>query len=241
MPDAPPILTPVLRQNLSDDLAQRIKSLIEAEGHTPGDRLPSISDMARRFGVGAPTLREAIKKLETLGTVVVRHGSGVYVGARPNPLIVSNAVLAGVPSRKTLLDLIEARLPVELATVASAAAHATEADLAHMTALLDRAEAHLDDDDVLNAANMAFHRAIAEASGNSVLHQLLDVLTSLFQDEQRVLLNIHGSRRRDHAEHLDILAALRAGDAGLATSRMHAHLEGVRAVLLRWDGRPPSA
>jgi GntR family transcriptional repressor for pyruvate dehydrogenase complex len=239
MPPGPP--APLLRQSLPDDLAQRITGLIEGDGYAPGDRLPSIAEMASRFGVGAPTLREALKKLETLGTVVVRHGSGVYVGARPNRMIVPNATLAGAPSKKTLLDLLEARLPVELTTVRLAAAHASADDLARMTELLARAEAHLDDDDVLNAANMAFHRAIAEASGNGVLHQLLDVLTSLFQGEQRAIIDIYGSRRRDHAEHVAILDALRAGDAERATALMRAHLEGVRAVLLRWDGRAPSA
>ncbi|MDX1418454.1 MAG: FadR/GntR family transcriptional regulator [Rubricoccaceae bacterium] len=234
MPSGP--AAPLLRRNLPDDLARRIASLIEAEGYAPGDRLPSIANLAGRFGVGAPTLREALKKLETLGTVVVRHGSGVYVGARPNRMIIPNGALTGRPSKKTLLDLLEARLPVELTTVRLAAAHATPEDVASMAGLLAHAEAHLDDDDVLNTTNMAFHRAIAEASGNGVLHQLLDVLTSLFQGEQRAIMDIYGSRRRDHTEHVEILDALRARDADLAVARMRAHLEGVRAVLLQWDG-----
>lgn len=229
---------PVLRQSLPDDLARRITGLIEGDGYAPGDRLPSIAELSARFGVGAPTLREALKKLETLGTVVVKHGSGVYVGDRPNRMIVSNGTLAGTPSKKTLLDLLEARLPVELTTVRLAAVHATAEDIATMESLLAHAEANLDDDDVLNATNMAFHRAIAEASGNGVLHQLLDVLTSLFQGEQRAIIDIHGSRRRDHAEHAEILDALRSRDADLAVARMRAHLEGVRAVLLQWDGDP---
>jgi GntR family transcriptional repressor for pyruvate dehydrogenase complex len=229
-------LAPVLRQSLPDDLALRIKGLIEAEGYVPGDRLPPIAEMASRFGVGAPTLREAIKKLETLGAVVVKHGSGVYVGERPNPLFVPNSALAGAPSRKTLLDLVEARLPVELATVALAARNASPDDLARMAALLDHAGAHLGEDDILNATNMAFHRAIAEASGNGVLAQLLDVLTRLFQGEQRAILDIFGSRERDHREHVGLLEALRARDEALATERMRAHLDGVRAALVQWNG-----
>ncbi|MEO5814143.1 MAG: GntR family transcriptional regulator [Gemmatimonadaceae bacterium] len=45
-------------------------------GIRAGARLPAISDMARQFGVGSPTLREVLKKLETVGVVVIRHGSG---------------------------------------------------------------------------------------------------------------------------------------------------------------------
>ena len=191
-------------------------------------------------GSGAPTLREALKKLETLGAVVVKHGSGVYVGAQPNPLFVSNPVLAGAPTKKTLLDLIEARLPVELETAALAAKHATEQDLAEMTALLESAERQLEEGDVLNKTNMSFHTAIAKASGNSVFYQLLDVLASLFQEEQRAILDIFGSEQHDHAEHVGILEALRAHDEELAVARMRAHLEGVRTALLRWDEEVPT-
>jgi GntR family transcriptional repressor for pyruvate dehydrogenase complex len=104
-----------------------------------------------------------------------------------------------------------------------------------MTRLLDQASASLDDDGLLNQTNLAFHRQIALASGNAVLLQLLKVVASLFREEQRMILDIHGSRRQDHAEHLQILDAMRRGDAALAAERMRAHLEGVREVLLRWD------
>lgn len=234
---------PVPKQSLSDDLAQRIKVLIERGGYAAGDRLPSISEMARRFGVGAPTLREALKKLETVGAVSVRHGSGVYVGEGLDTLLLSNPVLSGSPSKKTLLDLIGARIPLEVQTARMTAEHATPEHLARMEELLAHAEVHLEDDEALNAANMAFHREIAAASGNAVLHQLLEVLTSLFREEQRVILRIHGSRVRDHAEHRQIFEALRQREPALAAERMRAHLEGVREVLLQWcpDDTSPEA
>lgn len=226
---------PVLKQSLSDDLAQRIKQLIDDGAYAPGDRLPSISEMARRFGVGAPTLREALKKLETVGAVVVRHGSGVYVGEGHDTLLLPNPVLGGAPSKKTLLDLIGARIPIEVQAVRLSAEHATPEDLGRMEDLLAQAEARLDDDAALNAVNMAFHREIAAASGNGVLHQLLGVLTRLFREEQRAILNIYGSRAQDHAEHRQILEAIRQRDPDLAAERMRAHLEGVREALLRWS------
>ena len=69
-----PVFQPVNRQSLADDIAQRITQLIQTERHQPGARLPAISQMARQFGVGSPTLREALKKLETVGAVEIRHG-----------------------------------------------------------------------------------------------------------------------------------------------------------------------
>ncbi len=228
-------ISPVARQSLSDGLAERIRQLIHTGGFKPGDRLPSIADMARRFGVGHPTLREALKKLETLGIVNIRHGSGVYVGRDDNSLLISNPVFTGSFTRKLLVDLIEARTPIEVTSVRLAAKNATAENLREMKSLLNQASESLGDDAVLSRLNMAFHREIATASGNEVLGQVVEVLTNIFQEEQRAILSIYGSRQKDHAEHVQIYEALVARDADLAVERMQAHLDGVRDVLQRWD------
>lgn len=228
-------IQPISRQNLADDLAQRIKQLIQAQAYEPGSRLPSIAHMAHDFRVGAPTVREALKTLEAVGVIEIRHGSGVYVSRNDDSLVISNPVHDVAVSKKLLMDLIEARIPIELTSAALAAGNASDEQLDEMERLLGNAEAHLDDDDVLNQTNMAFHRQIATASGNTVVKQLLEVLTSLFTREQRLILDIANERRQDHAEHLGIYEALRRKDPELATVRMRAHLEHVRETLLRWD------
>jgi GntR family transcriptional repressor for pyruvate dehydrogenase complex len=226
---------PVEKTNLADDLAERIVEMIRSGVYQPGDRLPAIMEMARSFGVGHPTVREALKKLEIIGVVDIKHGSGVYVGKGQDVLLVSNPIFGGMVSKKLMLDLIEARMPIEVKAAGLAATEATEAQLERMAVLLNEAGKHIDDGDVLSSVNMAFHREIAISSGNTVLAQLEDVLTKLFQGEQRLILGIYGSREKDHDEHVGILDALRRRDAELAQRRMEAHLEGVRAVLLRWD------
>lgn len=71
--------SPVRRERLTDNLASRITDLIRAGDFRVGDRLPPIARMARVFQVGAPTVRQALTKLETLRIVEIRHGAGVYV------------------------------------------------------------------------------------------------------------------------------------------------------------------
>lgn len=75
----------VQREPLADTLAQRIRSVIDTGAYGEGQRLPTILEMARRFAVGAPTVREAVKKLQALGVVDVRHGLGVFVANRAKP------------------------------------------------------------------------------------------------------------------------------------------------------------
>lgn len=226
---------PVLKQSLSDGLAQRIRRSIQMGEYRKGDRLPAIMEMARRFGVGHPTVREALKKLETMGVVDIRHGSGVYVSRTDEVLVLASQDYVGTVDKKLLLDLVDARIPIEVKAVAGAAGNATEENFATMREFLAKAEKHFDDDEVLSSTNMAFHQEITQASGNVVLSQLLDVLRNLFQKEQRLILNIYGSPQKDHDEHLGILDALERRDERLAVDRMQEHLEGVRDVVLRWD------
>ena len=228
-------LAPVMKQSLADRLAQEIRQLIQTAGYKVGDRLPTIMDMAHQFRVGHPTVREALRKLETVGIVEIRHGSGVYVTRSEDVLVLASPGYAGAVSKKVLLDLIQARIPIEVHSMAAAARNATPEHLEEMRGLLASAGRSFDDDALLSSINMAFHRQIALASGNTVLAQLLNVLQELFATEQRVILGIFGSRERDHQEHLGLLAALESRDEALAVERMRTHLEGVEAALVRWD------
>lgn len=231
-----PSLRPVLRKTLADDVVTRLQSLIAERGFHVGDRLPAIATLAREFQVGAPTVREAMLRLEIGGVVSIKHGAGVFVAERAGgALVVKSPLVARVASKEVLLDLIEARIPIELRTAELAAQRATRAHLAALRRLLDSAKAHLEDDEVLNQTNMAFHRHVALASGNAVLAQLLDVLTGLHSAEQRAILNIQNSRVEDHAQHVGIYDALREHDVGMARRRMQAHLDGVRRDLERWN------
>ena len=226
---------PVLKQSLSDKLAQRIRAMIQKGDYGQGDRLPPIMEMAKRFSVGHPTIREALKKLETMGIVEIRHGSGVYVSRSDEVLVLASPDYAGTVTKKLLLDLIDTRMPLEMKSVAEAVKNATLDDLVEMRRLLKQAGDNFDNDVVLNETNMGFHRQIAIASGNTVLLQLLDVLRDLFTEEQRLILGIFGSRERDHREHLAILEALENRDEPLGVERMRKHLQGVADSIHRWD------
>lgn len=227
----------VRKESLSDSLARAVKRMIDREGFEPGHRLPTIQEMARRFEVGAPTLREALRRLQAVGIIEIRHGSGVYVAEGHDALFLSNPVAEKIPSRKVMLDLIETRLALELYTTETAAGHVSDEQIGEMERLLEKAAALIDEhnDEELCRINMAFHRRIAFASGNGVAHQVLEVLSGLFQVEQYAILGIHGSRERDYREHLGILTALKARNASLAVRRMRGHLNGVRRVLLEQD------
>jgi GntR family transcriptional repressor for pyruvate dehydrogenase complex len=226
---------PVVKQSLPDKLARQIRGTIQSGNYRRGDRLPPIVEMAKRFEVGQPSIREALKKLEAMGVVQIRHGSGVFVTRSEEVLVLASPDYAGTVTKKLLLDLIRARIPIEIQSVADCVKIATPEQLRELKRILTNAGQHLADDEVLNSVNMEFHGKIAEASGNSVTAQLLAVLHELFTDEQRLILGIFGSREADHNDHLQILKAIERRDEALAVERMRSHLESVHAAIQRWD------
>lgn len=231
----------VARDTLADTLADRIREMIRHGTYGEGDRLPAIVEMARRFGVGPPTVREALKKLETLGVVDVRHGSGVYVASRRELLVLASPRFAGAADGRLLADLIEARIPLELQTVRGAAANATTEELDAMRQLLASAGALADNDRASNRLDAAFHRQIAAASRNTILAQLLDALRDLFTDEGRVVRWQPLMRDWDVRAHLGIFEALERRDPLLAAERMEAHLAAVQAAIGAIGGEQRSA
>lgn len=220
----------VPRDSLADTLARRIRAMVQSGEYTEGDRLPAILEMARRFGVGPPTVREALKKLETLGVVDVRHGSGVYVASRRELLVLARPQFGGAMEQGVLSDLVDARLPLEVAATRAAAARASTDEIGAMRHLLDSAAGSADEHRRV-AADAAFHRQLAAASGNTILAQMLDALRDLFTGEGRLVWWEPLLCDADAVAHSRILDAVEARDADAAAELMRAHLVSVREAV----------
>jgi GntR family transcriptional repressor for pyruvate dehydrogenase complex len=219
-----------LRRTLTDDLAAGVLDLIRADGLGSGDPLPAARDLARRFGVSTPTLREALRRLQATQAIEIRHGSGIYVGRNLERVVLPNPNAQSLTAER-FHELLDARLVIEPELARRAAVHRTEAQLATLRERLAKAERTLDDDALLHEENMAFHRAVAAAAGNRVLSEVIDSLLAVHAAEQREILRIYDDRVRDLEEHRQILAALSAGNADDAYRLSRQHLEGVRSVI----------
>lgn len=221
----------VLRAGLSGYLSQQILELIRNEGLQRGDRLPSVRALAEHFSVATPTLREALRGLQANGVLEMRHGSGVYVRDPRERAVIANPSHRSV-NPAAILDLLDARLLIEPRLAELTARHADAAKVAELERLLGEAERRLDSAaEMLHSANMSFHRAIAEFSGNSILAQTIESLIELYSFEQLAIMSFYDDRFRDHGEHLEILAAIRYGDAERARVLMHQHISGVRSIV----------
>lgn len=230
-PNGPEPLEVEARPDLSQQLTRQLLKLIATRNLQPGDRLPSMKELAVLFSVATPTIREALRRLQATGVVDIRHGSGIYVRRAEQGLIITNPH-HGRLNAESVMQLLEARLAIEPYLAGRAAELATDADIAALEALLREAEQLLHGQDAeLNPTNMHFHVRIARVSRNSILTEFFDSLVEVYSREQLGILELFNARSRDYQDHVAIFRAIRAHDAALATRRMQEHLVGVRTVV----------
>lgn len=219
------------RQSQSDRLTHDILEMIRTEQFAAGSRLPALPALAERFAVATPTLRESIRRLQAVGAVDIRHGSGVYVRDPAQRILVSNPY-AGALNARLILDLLDARLVIEPQLARLAAERAEDRTLDPIADTLSRAEQALTGQDtLLSELNMEFHRALARLAGNAVLQQTVDSLLDVYENERMVILQLFDNREGDHAEHCSIFAAVRERRPALAAVRMRRHLAVVREAI----------
>lgn len=169
---------------LSDQIADQIKKLIQVNHLQVGDRLPSERDLSEQLQVSRSPVREAIRMLNSQGLLVTKRGGGTYVQLTSaqwsNKTI---APLAGLLHQdlEYRYDVLEARQALEKKTAALAALRATEKDKENIQRCFDVLIKYqrLGDNEMSARADAQFHLAIAEASHNVVLIQVMRGLFEL--------------------------------------------------------------
>ncbi|OOC58590.1 FadR/GntR family transcriptional regulator [Paenibacillus ihbetae] len=218
---------------VGEHLLQQIR-----EGHLkPGQKLPSVVELAAAYGVGRSTIREAVSALKAMGWVDVRQGGGTYVKTvlPSEPRSGADLLFQGAES---LIELLEVRKVLESGTASLAAERRTEQDLDRMREALSQMEHGLKVNDTGEGerADVAFHMAIAAASGNSLLIQLMESLSDRLTDTIQKSRELWFYKEQSTAarlltEHQMIFDAIERQDKEQAGARIAAHLTKVEQVL----------
>lgn len=209
----------------SDILAEQIKEDIILGGIPDGAQLPSEKALVEQLGLSRPTVREALRILETEGLITVKPGRGGGAIIRhPSSDSLTKPLALLLQFQKTRLgDLLEARRLVEPLIARLSAVHRKDEDLALLENSLNLMSADLDDTQAFLAANISFHMGIAAASGNTVLETIMRSLRDLiYQFTSQIPIDVV-TRGKTLREHSIIFEAIKAGDADLAAQRMLEH------------------
>jgi DNA-binding FadR family transcriptional regulator len=207
-----------------------------------GGALPPENVLVTEFGVSRPTLRAALRILESEQLIAVRRGSrgGAWVTPPTTEMLARRAGIYLQYHEVSLDEVHRARSVVEPPAAALVAERADPADVAALEAAAQREQALVRDRLGFRAAALDFHRTLVALSRNETLIVFASMIHGLI--EQQVDYFSRGSPGRyrhgpaRHSEHLEVIEHIRAGRATEAEQCWSDHLEAARQVLQRETG-----
>lgn len=225
-------LAPVARRSAAEEVRSQLVALIESGQLQVDDRLPSEAELARRFGVSRPIVREALGTLQALGLTVSHPGRGTFV----------TSVLAKTLSfgQYSAADLNEIRRCLEVPAARLAADRRRKADIAELTRILDGHDAAENTREAVRFDGL-FHLTIARATGNELFTRLIGEIREILQEQSLAISTIRDSGSRAAGEHRRILDAIAAGDSAGAGAAMDAHLDAVQGAIEQLTRREGAA
>jgi len=220
---------PALRRSASEEVADAIRAWMFTRGMAPGDRLGREEDLAQRFGVSRPTLREALRLLSSAHLIRATKGpgGGIFVAATPEQgigLSVTESVASMLSADSIDLDeLIETRMLLEIPLAGLAAQRATEEDVAGLHAILDAA-GEVAQGDAFRGFDTRLHGTIATIAGNRLARAFTEWIGAVLQPPLHALIEPAVVDSVVTEQHRDIVRAIERGDPTAAERAMREHL-----------------
>lgn len=224
--------------SLADTVAERLRGDITSGTYSRGDKLPTERDLSEKYGVSRPIVREAINTLKRDGLVATRQGLGAFVIETKE--VTFRLATVDLNDAMDIRNVIELLMAVESAATALAAErrspqqlHAIEQHLEAMQRAFDNNETGIEED-------MAFHREIADASGNPHFRDMSDFLESRVRNfirKARASSLRNALLSQVQREHYVIFKAIENNDPQAARKAAEDHLRGAANRLALHLGR----
>ena len=212
--------------SLHDEVASRLREQIFGGALPPGSFLDEAA-LCERLEISRTPLREALKVLVAEGLLRHEPRRGCFV---------AEITARDVDQIFPVMALLEGRAAHE------ATAHAGPADIAALELLHQRLREHAGAGRITEyyEANYAIHEAFITLADNRWLAQVIGDLRKILRLARHQTLHVSGRLQQSLAEHLQVFAALKSGDAGAAEQAMRQHLLAQREALRELARNPHS-
>jgi GntR family transcriptional repressor for pyruvate dehydrogenase complex len=211
------VSSPIPRVSVPDHVFDRLRQAIFAGRYLPGERLPSQRALAADLEVNMASVREALKRLEQLRLVEVRHGDATRVLDWRRSGGLEALVLQGGVEDPVLHDVFEARRLLLVEAARLAAARRSQEQATSQLGAAAAVAAAADDDSAL-LADWAFMACLVEAAGNLVFQLIMNSVRELYLPHAAAFASLV-SRRGELAECYErAAAAVSAGDGSAAAA-----------------------
>ncbi|KNB49402.1 FadR/GntR family transcriptional regulator [Streptomyces caatingaensis] len=221
---------------MASDLLERIKQIVIDRRLPPGAPLPTERELTELLGTGRTCVREALKALQAMGIVEIRHGFGTYVGPMTMAPITEGLAFRTVAGHRrgedSLLQLLELREAVETGLAWRLAGRMPEPDLAELDAIVARMEDEALTGPVRAETDRAFHAVFCRGLDNPLIDAVPEAFWSAFHRlRDGVRTTAPPDPRTVSARHREIVAAVRAGDAVRTEEAIRDHFCDIRTRL----------
>lgn len=206
---------------LVDQVIEQLRHQISDGEWALGSRIPTESELAELLGVGRNTIREGVRALAHAGLLEIRQGAGTFVVGRSEVTAAVRRRIAASSAAETM----EVRRGLEIEAARLAAVRRNETDIKRLRILLAEREATFEvkDATAFVEADLALHQAVAEASHNTLLHELYADLSASMREA--VEAGIGDNLGEDpHIDHTRAIEAIIDGDPDLAAAETAAYL-----------------
>jgi GntR family transcriptional repressor for pyruvate dehydrogenase complex len=220
--------------NLVDDAVESLRKKILSGDLAAGDELPSQGDLCAELGVSRSVIREAMKVLESGGLIEISQGRRPRILPASPAAVIETLQTLMERSELSLLALVEMRRPLEIEIAGHAAERLTSSQADQLCEAVEALREAPDFESEI-AADMRFHKVLAEATGNPLFGIVLDVLAQLLHSSRRQTLQ-HSGREMALAYHQRICDAVCRRDPAAARELMAQHMEQTRKDLIEATG-----
>jgi GntR family transcriptional repressor for pyruvate dehydrogenase complex len=222
---------PLDRRKVYEQVAEQLLGQIGSRHLRPGDALPSERELTESFAVGRSSIREALRMLESQGVIASANGGAFVVADAASPLNSSLRLVVALDDQAGVHDLFELRRIIDCEGAALAAERHTSAHLAALDAATDEMAAALaanGRDERFIEADLQFHLAIAEATGNRLLLHSVQAVRDVVAQALLAVVHVPHSPESAIVEHRAVRNAIASGDAAAARDAMCKHLDRVQ-------------
>ncbi|CAM5670123.1 FadR/GntR family transcriptional regulator [Streptomyces atroolivaceus] len=218
------------REPLAAEVSRRLIDYLMSGQVEPGDRIPSERRLTEMLGVNRPTVREAIKSLGFLGLLEIRQSSGTYFRGTDSDVLYRLFELGLVLGEQGSRDMVQARAELEVAVAGLAAQARDETGVELLRARL--AAMRECPDEEFPEADTAFHAALGELAGNTVLRDMLKSMRAMIQRGWVERTGTVRPREVAYGDHVPIFEAVAKGDVEAARTAMARHMDGASRRLM---------
>jgi DNA-binding FadR family transcriptional regulator len=191
----------------------------------PGDSIPKETELASIMGVSRTVIRESLNRLKTMGLIESRKHKGTIIKSPDLSAVLGKSLIPRILDNKTLMDVFEMRLALEVGMADFIFARKTDSDIRELEEIVEKEPDHSDDILFDVDHEIRFHGKLYRMTGNDTHEDFQNLLLPAFQHVYNIgLLNVKGKRKK-YSEHKELVALLKQGTPDKFREGMRLHLE----------------